>query len=147
MGIDSVDGFSAVLVGVLDLSPRVVDPIVLFWLSHERFAVIPGSISARVGPNGIWNEFLSVGIMAAGEDIDDALKLKDQEDREKEIELKDARMAANLDSDGENFDDKEKAAKDAKEAEKKKKSMTKPKEAATWDSINPISQLQNSWKK
>ena len=66
--------------------------------------------------------------MARGgaEDIDDALKLKDQEDREKEIELKDARMAANLDSDGENFDDKEKAAKDAKEAEKKKKSMTKP---------------------
>ena len=52
VGIDSVDGFSAVLVGVLDLSPRVVDPIVLFWLSHERFAVIPGSISARVGPNG-----------------------------------------------------------------------------------------------
>ena len=52
MGIDSVDGFSAVLVGVLDLSPRVVDPIVLFWFSHERFAVIPGSISARVGPNG-----------------------------------------------------------------------------------------------
>ena len=51
-------------------------------------------------------------------------------------------MAANLDLDGEDFDDKEKAAKDAKEAEKKKKSMTKPKEAATWDSINPIAQLQ-----
>ena len=90
------------------------------------------------------NEFLSVGIAAGPEDIGDALKLKDQEDRDKEIESKGTLMDkkdANFDSDDEDAN-KENAAKDAKAEEKKKKNMTKQKDAATWDSINPIAQLQ-----
>ena len=121
--------------------PEWLIPSFCFGLAMNALLLFPGRYQ-RVLDRMVPNEFLSVGIAAAPEDIDDALKLKDQEDREKEIESKDARMAANLDSDGEDYDDKEKAAKDAKEAEKKKKSMTKPKEAATWDSINPIAQLQ-----
>ena len=121
--------------------PEWLIPSFCFGLAMNALLLFPGRYQ-RVLDRMVPNEFLSVGIAAAPEDIDDALKLKDQEDREKEIESKDARMAANLDLDGEDFDDKEKAAKDAKEAEKKKKSMTKPKEAATWDSINPIAQLQ-----
>ena len=79
----------------------------------------------RVLDRMVPNEFLSVGIAAASEDIDAALKLKDQEDREKEIESKGpllAKKVANMDSDDDS-DDKENAAKVAKEAEEKKKKI------------------------
>ena len=123
--------------------PEWLLPSLCFGLSLNAMLLFPGRYQ-RVLDRMVPNEFLSVGIAAASEDIDAALKLKDQEDREKEIESKGpllAKQVANMDSDDDS-DDKENAAKVAKEAEeKKKKNMTK-KEAATWDSINPIAQLQ-----
>jgi len=123
--------------------PEWLVPSFCFGLSLNAMLLFPGRYQ-RVLDRMVPNEFLSVGIAAGPEDIGDALKLKDQEDRDKEIESKGTLMDkkdANFDSDDEDAN-KENAAKDAKAEEKKKKNMTKQKDAATWDSINPIAQLQ-----
>jgi hypothetical protein len=123
--------------------PEWLVPSFCFGLSLNAMLLFPGRYQ-RVLDRMVPNEFLSVGIAAGPEDIGDALKLKDQEDRDKEIESKGRLMDkkdANFDSDDEDAN-KENVAKDAKAEEKKKKNLTKQKEAATWDSINPIAQLQ-----
>ena len=124
--------------------PEWLVPSFCFGLSLNALLLFPGRYQ-RVLDRMVPNEFLSVGIAAAPEDLHDALKMKNQDDKDLEIDAKNKLIKAGAGAFSDSDDEGKEVKKDddgSHPPTPTKKQSTKRKEANPWEAINPLVQIQ-----